>query len=98
MPAMASEPPEGSSTVVSARRVRTDGMVKGCKEPANCTVKALSAERLETSVITLRLIRPSERTTGVMFRLTPNCLKSIVGWQTGGLVLVLQLRPAGTGN
>ena len=33
MPASASEPPDGISTVVSARRARIDGMVSLCSEP-----------------------------------------------------------------
>jgi len=68
MPARASEPPEGISTVVSARRV-----------PVTCSVMAFSVERSETSVMTFRLMRPSESTTGVNTRLTPNFLKVICG-------------------
>ena len=39
IPAMASEPPEGSSTVVSARRVLIDGMVSEVVwlTPTDCT-------------------------------------------------------------
>ena len=76
---MASVPPDGISTVVSARRVRIDGTVSGLVVPgwrssANCAV-----DRSDTSVITFRLMRPSLSTTGVKFRLTPNFLKSIDG-------------------
>ena len=87
---MASEPPEGISTVVSARRVRIDGTVTAgaaCRAPewsANCCV-----DRSDTSVITLRLMRPSLSTTGVKSRLTPNFLKSIEGWQVCALLPVV---------
>src|SRR4051812_36324242 len=98
MPAMASAPPEGISTVVSARRTRIDGTVKLDVDPVDCRVKALSVERSDTSVMTLRLMRPSLSTTGVNVRLTPNFLKSMVGWQTGGDFDVSHDRPAGIGN
>src|SRR6185312_14988009 len=98
MPASASEPPDGISTVVSARRVVIDGMVRFCVEPGTCSVIALSDERSETSVITLRLMRPSLSTTGVKTRLTPNFLKSICAWQTGGDFVVSHDRPLGIGN
>src|ERR1700758_1427312 len=78
MPAMASAPPEGISTVVSVRRTWIDGMVTGGGPDR---VNVFSLERSETSVITLRLMRPSESTTGVKLRLTPNFLKSMPYWQ-----------------
>src|ERR1700691_761829 len=86
MPAIASEPPEGISTVVSARRVRIDGMVADDPGvfgvvPGTAIVSAFWVDRSDTSVITLRLMRPSLSTTGVKSRLTPNFLKSIDGWQ-----------------
>src|ERR1700730_19401858 len=84
MPAMASEPPEGISTVVSARRVRIDGTVMFWVVAGTDMDSALLLDRSDTSVITLRLIRPSLSTTGVKFRLTPNFLKSIAGWQVDG--------------
>src|SRR5215471_10018294 len=43
-------------------------------------------------------MRPSERTTGVKCMLTPNFLKSIEAWQSGGDLVVSQLRPDGIGN
>src|SRR3954466_5602580 len=98
MPASASEPPDGISTVVSARRVVIDGTVKDCVEPGTCSVMALSDERSDTSVITFRLMRPSAITTGVNTMLTPNFLKSICDWQTGGDFVVSHDRPAGIGN
>ena len=52
-------------------------MVRFWFEPGTVSVSALSLERSETSVITLRLMRPSASTTGVKFMLTPNFLKSI---------------------
>ena len=79
MPAMASEPPDGISTVVSARRVRIDGTVADCVVPGSAMVSAFCVDRSDTSVITLRLMRPSLSTTGVKLRLTPNFLKSIEG-------------------
>src|SRR3954470_16904879 len=98
MPAIASAPPDGISTVVSARRTRIEGTVRVWFEPGACKVSALSVERSDTSVMTLILIRPSLSTTGVNVRLTPNFLKSTVGWQTGGDFDVSHDRPAGIGN
>src|SRR6202034_1165207 len=88
---------DGISTVVSARRTRIDGIVTVVVVFAWASVKAFWLERSETSVRTLRLIRPSVSTTGVKVRLTPNFLNSIVVWQTGGTV-VLHERPPGIGN
>ena len=90
MPAIASAPPDGISTVVSARRVRIEGTVSVWVEPGIAMVSALSVERSDTSVMTLRLMRPSLSTTGVKFRLTPNFLNSIDGWQIGGDLVVSQ--------
>ena len=73
MPASASAPPEGISTVVSARRTFSDGMVK-----PEFTI-APSVESSETSVVTFRLMRPSDSTTGMKARLMPNFLNSTVG-------------------
>ena len=98
MPASASEPPEGISTVVSARRVVIEGMVSGVVEPGTCKVIEFCVERSDTSVITLRLMRPSDSTTGVNSRLTPNFLKSTCAWQTGGDLVVSQDSPLGIGN
>src|SRR5208282_3331712 len=89
MPAIASEPPDGISTVVSARRVRIDGMVADEPGvfgvvPGTAIVSAFCVERSDTSVITLRLMRPSLSTIGVKLRLTPNFLKSMDGWQVDG--------------
>src|ERR1035441_5602380 len=95
MPAKASDPPDGISTVVSARRVLIEGMVSVW--PPCTRVTALSVDRSDTSVITLRLMRPSDSTTGVKIKLTPNFLKSIDVWHctTGG---GLHCNPLGTGN
>src|SRR5215475_6902241 len=98
MPAIASAPPDGISTVVSARRTRIDGMVTFWVAPGTVSDSALSLDRSDTSVITLRLMRPSDSTTGVKFMLTPNFLNSIEAWQSGGDLVVSQLRPAGMGN
>ena len=48
--------------------------------------------------MTLRLMRPSDRTIGVNTRLTPNFLKSTCAWQTGGDLVVSHDRPLGIGN
>src|SRR5580658_6380810 len=79
MPAMANVPPDGISTVVSARRVRIDGTV-AVVPPGSTMVIEFWVDRSDTSVITLRLMRPSLSTTGVKFRPTPNFLKVIAGW------------------
>src|SRR6201994_3215329 len=98
-PDIAIEPPEGISSVVSARRVRTDGMVIELVElelSACDTVMELSLDNSETSVITRRLMRPSLSTTGVKLSEMPNFLKLICvvqTWVTGS-----QEYPAGTGN
>src|ERR1700691_5824664 len=100
MPAIASEPPEGISTVVSTRRVRIDGTVAVLVVPGWVMVIEFCDERSDTSVITLRLMRPSLSTTGVKLRLTPNFLKSIDGWQVDGppATVVEQEKPLSTGN
>ena len=76
---MASEPPEGISTVVSARRVRIDGTLTVTLLPGIGMVSEFCAEMSDTSVMTLRLMRPSLSTTGVKLRLTPNFLNWIEG-------------------
>ena len=96
---MASEPPEGISTVVSARRVLIDGMVCVVRSVAltDCvSVSALSLDSSDTSVSTLRLILPSDMTTGVKFRPTPNFLNWIWVWQFR--VVGSQVKPEGIGN
>src|SRR6202011_5997470 len=93
-PAIAIEPPEGISSVVSARRVLIEGMVSAL--PAWFNVMALSFDNSETSVITRRLIRPSVSTTGVKLREIPNFLKLI--WVVHTCVTGSQEKPAGTGN
>src|SRR6202158_159340 len=98
MPAKANDPPDGISTVVSARRVLIEGMVNVWVEPGTARVNALSVDRSDTSVITLRLMRPSDSTTGVKTRLTPNFLKSTCAWQTGGDLVVSHDNPLGIGN
>src|ERR1700693_4480637 len=89
MPAMASVPPDGISTVVSARRVRIDGIVAVAVVPGSTTVIAFWVDRSDISVITLRLMRPSASTIGVKFRLTPNFLKETPGWHVTGAPGVL---------
>ncbi len=88
-PAIASEPPEGISSVVSARRVLIDGIVRvlvtvAVTDWASCS--ELSADSSDTSVMTRRLIRPSVRTTGVKFSVMPNFLKStcVLHWRVVG--------------
>src|SRR3954453_19750425 len=76
-PAIAIEPPEGISSVVSARRVWIEGMVIELVEDEDSawvTVMALWLDSSDTLVITRRLIRPSLSTTGVKFREMPNFL------------------------
>src|SRR6202166_254830 len=93
-PAIAIAPPDGISSVVSARRVLIEGTV------IPVTVTELSSEISDTSVITRRLIRPSVSTTGVKLSEMPNFLKAIEGEQ--GPVpppcADWQVTPAGNGN
>src|ERR1700678_3440712 len=93
-PAIASEPPEGISSVVSARRVLTEGTL------IPLTLIELSVEISETSVITRRLILPSVSTTGVKLSEMPNFLKAIDGAHcpTAPAGLVWQVTPVGKGN
>src|ERR1700744_3935326 len=95
-PAIAIEPPDGISSVVSARRVLTEGIVVPPAPP----VSAFSAETSDTSVITRRLIRPSASTTGVKLREMPNFLKLTVWTQfpIAPPVVVWQVTPVGIGN
>src|SRR5665213_2545952 len=60
----------------------------------------LSFETSDTSVITRRLIRPSESTTGVKFSEMPNFLKEIDGAHcpTAPAAVVWQVTPVGIGN
>src|SRR5947207_10443756 len=88
------EPPEGISSVVSARRVLIEGTVS--EFPDWFKVMALSFDSSETSVITRRLIRPSLSTTGVKLSEIPNFLKLI--WVVQTCVTGSQEYPAGTGN
>src|SRR3954454_12828504 len=93
---MAIAPPDGISSVVSARRVLIDGIVVPPWPP----LRAFSDEISDTSVITRRLIRPSVSTTGVKLRDIPNFLKLTVWTQfpTAPAVVVWQLTPVGIGN
>src|SRR6266404_9286670 len=93
---MAMEPPEGISSVVSARRVLIEGIV----DPLAPPVKEFSVETSDTSVITRRLIRPSVSTTGVKLSEMPNFLKATV-WThcpIAPAVVVWQVTPVGIGN
>src|SRR6185437_828656 len=87
-------PPEGISTVVSARRVLIEGTV------SPLMLIELSFETSDTSVITCRLIRPSVSTTGVKLSEMPNFLKATEGehWPTAPDACVWQVTPVGTGN
>src|SRR5260370_10049155 len=95
-PAIAIAPPEGISSVVSARRVLIEGIVV----PALAPVKEFSDETSDTSVITGRLIRPSVSTTGVKLSEMPNFLKVTVWTQfpIAPAVVVWQVTPVGMGN
>src|ERR1700710_3208728 len=93
-PAIAIEPPDGISSVVSARRVLIEGTV------IPVTVIELSSDTSDTSVITRRLIRPSFSTTGVKLSEMPNFLKLTV-WThcpIAPAVVVWQVTPVGIGN
>src|SRR5580692_1027686 len=95
-PAIAIAPPEGISSVVSTRRVLTEGIVVPPAPP----VKAFSLETSDTSVITRRLIRPSVSTIGVKLSEIPNFLKLTV-WTHCPIapdVVVWQVTPVGIGN
>src|SRR6202451_144540 len=88
------EPPDGISSVVSARRV----LIEGTWIPL--MLIELSLETSETSVITRRLIRPSVSTTGVKWSEMPNFLKAIDGAHcpTAPAGLVWHVTPVGNGN
>src|SRR6202166_4422069 len=95
-PAIAIVPPDGISSVVSARRVLIEGIVVPPAPP----VKEFSVETSDTSVITRRLIRPSLSTTGVKLSEMPNFLKLTV-WTHCPIapdVVVWQVTPVGIGN
>src|SRR3954454_10779846 len=91
---MAMEPPDGISSVVSARRVR----IEGTEIPL--MLMELSFEISETSVMTRRLIRPSVSTTGVKFNEMPNFLKAIDGAHcpTAPAGFDWHVTPVGKGN
>src|ERR1700691_3111138 len=93
-PAIAIAPPEGISSVVSARRVLIDGTVRPLM------VIELSLENSDTSVSTRRLIRPSASTTGVKLSETPKFLKAIDGAHCPmpPVDVVAHCTPVGTGN
>src|ERR1700682_2205131 len=93
---IASAPPDGISSVVSARRV----LIEGTVVPPAPPVKAFSVETSDTSVITRRLIRPSVSTTGVKLSEMPNFLKLTVWTQfpIAPPVVVWQVTPVGIGN
>src|ERR1700761_4896107 len=95
-PAIAMEPPDGISSVVSARRVLMDGIVVPPAPPW----REFSVEISDTSVITRRLIRPSVSTTGVKLSEIPNFLKLTV-WTHCPIapdVVDWQVTPVGIGN
>jgi len=81
IPAITIEPPEGSSTVVSARRTLRPGIV------SRSVLMAFSGVVSLTSLVMRMLMRPSLITTGVKPRPTPKGLNSMVvlslSWATG---------------
>src|SRR5271156_6835387 len=93
-PAIAMEPPDGISSVVSARR----GLTEGTEIPL--MLIELSLETSDTSVITRRLIRPSLSTIGVKLSEMPNFLKAIDGAHCpiDPAAVVVQVTPVGIGN
>src|SRR3974390_3806402 len=97
MPAIANVPPDGISTTVSAFRVRMDGMVTAWPSPCDRT-RAFSGDKSDTSVATLRLMRPSDKTTGVKINPTPNFLYDTCVWHCGGTFVVSQVKFCGIGN
>src|SRR6202795_2862186 len=98
-PAIAIAPPEGISSVVSARRVLIEGTVTVFTVEAVtacASVIELSFDNSDTSVITRSEILPSVSTTGVKLSEMPNFLKVI--WVVQTCVVGSQEYPAGTGN
>src|SRR6185437_10908450 len=93
-PAIAIAPPEGISSVVSARRVLIEGTV------SPLMLIEFSFEISDTSVITRKLIRPSVSTTGVKLSEMPNFLKETDGWQfpIEPVAVVRHCTPVGIGN
>src|SRR5580704_920245 len=93
-PAIAREPPDGISSVVSARRVLTEGT------EIPLMLIELSLDTSDTSVITRRLILPSVSTTGVKLSEMPNFLKAIDGEHcpTAPDGFVWHVTPVGKGN
>ena len=85
---MTMDPPLGSSTVVSALRTRRPGIAM-VLAPAP-TPMAFSLVNSLTSTEIRSEMRPSDSTTGVKPRPTPNGLNS--------MVISLSVRPIGTGN
>src|SRR6201995_1595309 len=87
-------PPDGISTVVSARRV----LIEGTAMPL--ILIELSFEISDTSVMTRRLMRPSVSTTGVKLSEMPNFLNWIEGAHcpTAPAAVVWQVTPVGIGN
>ena len=69
---MAKVPPEGSSTVVEARRTAKAGTVSALAPDPIWYEPALVS--CDTSVEICSEIIPEDRTTGVKLRPTPNCL------------------------
>ena len=66
----------GALLAAAVAFAQTEGLRALWVEPGTDSVRALSVDRSDTSVITRRLMRPSVSTTGVNTRLTPNFLKS----------------------
>src|SRR5262249_10413877 len=93
-PAIAIEPPDGISRVVSTRRALTEGTMRLLR------LIELSFETSDTSVITCRLMRPSVSTTGVKFNEIPNFLNVTDGVHCpiAPVDVVVHCTPLGTGN
>ena len=74
-PAIIIEPPDGSSTVVSARRLRIDSEVMPRRRRAALAAADSATEPSsvgsETEVRTFRLMRPGDSTTGLNSRPMP---------------------------
>ncbi|MNR01249.1 hypothetical protein D3C85_1170470 [compost metagenome] len=89
-PAIIIEPPDGSSIVFSLRRTDRPGREMDDAVPAPM-VRPPWLVSSDTSTLTCREMRPSDRTTGRKARPTPKGLYSTVIWP-------FRSRPAGIGN
>src|SRR5262249_43310032 len=83
---------------VSARRGWVEGTLSEGLAPGTCRGMAVFVDRADTPGMTFRLVRPFQSTTGVNTRRTPDFLKGICGWESGGGSVVSHERPFGIGN